>query len=1196
MKILSDKDFIIIDSFEHQEINTFHYFTDEMDALSIQTDIYDSSSNILLNSINESVSRFAELGFIKINEENQTVEIDTEKALNYYNFFDGTYRVEFKFYKNILGTEQDSDKLFIQKISSSRKEIFINYINANERVNFLSFSKSNFYRFSRKIILNKFINLGNNKLFLALNAKNQTDSSNENLIIKLYEPLPKDVLIKDVLWIVEFITNPVEDFLILKYAIEENLDKYIILKSPNFNSNYDGINIVKTKYKSYNQLIDTSSLGSNYFAYTNPFQVNEIDGIDLNIKYEEFNNFVHFGSATQMLENFRTKLSALEFYNQELNKITSSLLQKNIVASSSLNYTLKKNEIIGSFTKYEKFLYFNSGSYFTSSLYIDENSIGINIDVTWPKSGSFYPSVNYSASISPYTLYDTDSTQVENWYATMSSIAFEYDYYNRDSLYQTMPEHIKSNVEFNYDYIKFVNMIGEFYDNVWLYISNFTRTLKRENKIGYGAPRELLWNILKNYGLNLNQGQDLVDLSRYDFGYYTSGSFIKKLDIEERQITEEIWNRILNNYPYIFKSKGTKKSIISSLNCYGITTSLIRIQEFGGPVVTGSISGSSQYSFEYQDFTHVINMSSSYISIPWITSSYDSMKPDGIEFKFRASHVDASTLDLFSLTGSTSGEVSLKLIKEYNEFGKLILNVGVTQITSSVKPFYNGEFYSVLVKRGTETDSTSSQNYHLQIKSYDQYINRISVDENIYAAASSSAYVNSTILYMGGNPVSSNKLIGSFDEIRLWAEVLEDDTFDYHTKYSVSTNGNELISAVSGSLAFRLSFNLPYDLNSTSSMLNEAYLTSSYNVTASFVGFPSASEYPFQFSDYERSNIIENRFIFSDMENQKVRIEKNYIRQYFDSGSLRLYPLRGNYYVDGALPEGEISEFDNSPVDVDTLLIGFTPVDFINKDILAFYGNNDLLGVYGDFYNIYESSYPSNDYLNNLYYKNTKSAIATFDEYLTYIKTYDKSLFTLLKELVPAKASLIMGTVYEQNILRRNRVKLMNREKANLYPEYIFAINGIPNINIKSDNDSIIDSSIYSKRYINLSNNTIDMFESSVIRNTIDIYGYTLEMECSKIIYDVNRYNNIFIKENDVMYDEIGIIDYLFNKFKILSYFDGNVNRQRYGAERNNIFAQSTKNSSLTTSDKLPAVIITVTNPRKLVVNYADSPKLRVDN
>jgi len=559
-----------------------------------------------------------------------------------------------------------------------------------------------------------------------------------------------------------------------------------------------------------------------------------------------------------------------------------------------------------------------------------------------------------------------------------------------------------------------------------------------------------------------------------------------------------------------------------------------------------------------------------YITIPWQTSSYDGMVPDTIEFKIRVAP-NSGDMDIFTIG---SDNVKLELKNTTEEFGQFILKIGNEVISSSVKSYYNNEFYSIMVKRSLENDdSNAPQNYYLSIRNHDDYINRIILSEDIVLSTSSStendAYTNiPSTFYLGGKNDSTQKFKGAFDEFRLWAEPLTEETFDFHTKYSAATNGNTITSSLS-SLAFRLSFNEAYNLSASAHLINDAFNTSSYGeATASAFNFEDKPNFPYNFSDFERSNIVEHKLIAADGQNKKIRIEHNYIIP-FDSGSTTIYPLKGNYVISDYAPPGEIGEFDNAPPDIDTLLIGFTPVSFTNRDIIAFYGNNDILSNYGDFNNLYESSYPKNNFIINTYWNNTKNKIS-FNEYLKYIRTYNRTLFDVVKELIPAKVNSILGTTYEQNILRRNRVKLLSPEVATNYKQHLFYIN---------QNDYTLDDIVV--------NDLQSIGEISPIKKQIPIALHE-DLQCS-----VKSYN--FVPQS---FDEMngGAFEFKLNEYNLIAYNDRYINRQRTNTDRFRNISNSTKNSSLTTADRGPAVVIKSSSPKKLIVNYADNPKLIVKN
>ena len=67
------------------------------------------------------------------------------------------------------------------------------------------------------------------------------------------------------------------------------------------------------------------------------------------------------------------------------------------------------------FDGYEKYLYYESSSFTTSSF-------GIHYESTWPKQNTS----------KPYVLYHSTQSVADTWYENQKVSASNYDYYNRD--------------------------------------------------------------------------------------------------------------------------------------------------------------------------------------------------------------------------------------------------------------------------------------------------------------------------------------------------------------------------------------------------------------------------------------------------------------------------------------------------------------------------------------------------------------------------------------------------------------------------------------------------------------------------------------------------------------------------------------------------------------------------------------------
>jgi hypothetical protein len=128
-------------------------------------------------------------------------------------------------------------------------------------------------------------------------------------------------------------------------------------------------------------------------------------------------------------------------------------------------------------------------------------------------------------------------------------------------------------------------MIGHYYDIIWSYINDMTKINTRLENPRDGVSNDLIYGIAKSLGLDVYNGRNIQELWKYSLGVDTSGSYIQTGSIQSlsyEQGTKEVWRRVINNLPYLYKTKGTARSIKALLSCYGIPTSILNIREYGG--------------------------------------------------------------------------------------------------------------------------------------------------------------------------------------------------------------------------------------------------------------------------------------------------------------------------------------------------------------------------------------------------------------------------------------------------------------------------------------------------------------------------------------------------------------------------------------------------------------------------------------
>ena len=148
----------------------------------------------------------------------------------------------------------------------------------------------------------------------------------------------------------------------------------IQLQGPNYNIDTRLLNSVPSQYKTFDTSLEYS-LTSSYQHLLQQLENNEVPNIQydhirkvtntasLDVAYH-FENFVHFGSATERLKNFKYKLSLVELYDSQttnINTITGNTSSSSAVAENKNLITDKKTNLIKGFDGYERFLYFTSG-------------------------------------------------------------------------------------------------------------------------------------------------------------------------------------------------------------------------------------------------------------------------------------------------------------------------------------------------------------------------------------------------------------------------------------------------------------------------------------------------------------------------------------------------------------------------------------------------------------------------------------------------------------------------------------------------------------------------------------------------------------------------------------------------------------------------------------------------------------------
>ena len=483
------------------------------------------------------------------------IEIDPVQDLRNLGYSSGEFKVHYNFFNNRI------ENLFLKEISADRTEIRVgSTVLTNAQIESGSLALINEYS-SSAYFVDYLINFGNNSQALAVNvALNKVESGYE-ILFKLYQPLSDNINVKTNLWVVREKVNP--------YSFNLNLDTLILppaiplLRGPNFGINVPNQNNVATSYQTYTSLVNgMQSISTS--SYQQLLSLITSQSIDINTNYTDFTNFVFFSSAEQRLTNFYNKVKSIEDYNNIITEYSPNVAT---TSSLALEITSSKNAIntlITQFDGYEYYLYFNSSSY------------------SWPKTNSTLP----------YTLASTASAN--SWYINATGSAETYDINNQNYLINTLPTFIKDD-ENNDPYITFINMVGHYFDNIWIFLQAITDVNLANNNLEQGVSKDLIYDVLQSLGIKLyNQYGDSDNISfligasgsaNWDNNFTYTGSYLNTLP--KKDLLAESYKRIYHNLPLLLKTKGTAYGLQTLVSTFGITGSTLQVKEYGGDTKTG---------------------------------------------------------------------------------------------------------------------------------------------------------------------------------------------------------------------------------------------------------------------------------------------------------------------------------------------------------------------------------------------------------------------------------------------------------------------------------------------------------------------------------------------------------------------------------------------------------------------------------
>ena len=575
---------------------------------------------------------------------------------------------------NFINTELSSsisNPYYLAEISSDRTELRLksnNITNLEISQTFASLkNKLNEAEYFDEF----YISFGENEYHIGVNVELDTSEEQFSVLVKLYDALPSQFQVKDTLYVATKVAESQAFKIEYPSTITDLPLNVKYLQGPNTNLEIKDFINNSTELKSKSELLETNSSSSK----DNLSNILNRKGVKItpNYSYDTFNEFVNFSSAKKRIENFIEKVEQIQSYEADidaLNTITGPTSESYNVSSSIASAYTNIENIVKNFDGYEYYLYYNTGS------------------SSYPKTGSAFP----------YTLLPTTDVSVSVWlgsdvensqyYGGILLSASLYDNNNQNWLYYTIPEFIRDN-DSNQQYIEFSNMVGQHFDEIWLYTKAVSEKNNTTSDLDEGIPLQLADDAItslgyKGFGNNYNNQDNFIGLTGEDSGSYVppTGSewitnyiavnggnianywalnysyenYVEQINnpgwpYAIDRVSKEIFKRLYHNMSYLVKKKGTISGLRQLINIWGIPNTILRINEFGGK----NKDETDDYDLWYNRYSYAFtpvstqNLASASVVFPWmplernriVDSEY--IVPDSLEFRFKTTGYPSSS-------------------------------------------------------------------------------------------------------------------------------------------------------------------------------------------------------------------------------------------------------------------------------------------------------------------------------------------------------------------------------------------------------------------------------------------------------------------------------------------------------------------------------------------------------------------------
>lgn len=392
------------------------------------------------------------------------------------------------------------------------------------------------------------------------------------------------------------------------------------------------------------------------------------------------------------------------------------------------------------------------------------------------------------------------STIVQEFYENSVTSGKEYDLKNVHMLYNKFPSWLLEQEELSeVKHLKqIIQIISAYFDDLFNKIGEITeyKAIKLDGEMDNIYP--FYDKILTSTGFDITELFSNLDIIEK----VSSRNDTTLFDEDIQKVKNAIFKNIYNNISYIFKAKGTEKSLKSLIRAYGLNEDLVRINLYSNGA-TYKAHDRSKEKIVKKKTVNLVGDSSIYLSSSNIiedeSMDYFTLET-AVSFPANQKPITNSTSSIFGIQNNlTQSDLSwssantlyyVTVENDINYGSRFVMSSGSTQLVSSsyIKNLYDGTVWNIALRKKPDLDTTigASVPYNYNIELY--AVNNNSYVPQEVLLSSSYSYTEGYFKYYigarkqditGSAQIQSNS---KFLYCNLWKDYLNNENIISHNR------------------------------------------------------------------------------------------------------------------------------------------------------------------------------------------------------------------------------------------------------------------------------------------------------------------------------------------------------------------------------------------------------------------------------